>query len=103
MTEAQLRGMDLNLLVVLDVLLEERSVSRAASRLSLTQSATSRALSRLREQFDDPLLVRTQSGMLPTWRALALEEGLRRTLRELSSITSKASASTCSLSRTARL
>lgn len=51
------KGLDLNLLVALEVLLTERNVTRAAARLNLTQSATSSALSRLREQLDDDLLV----------------------------------------------
>lgn len=87
MQKVQLTGLDLNLLVVLDVLLEEQSVTRAAKRLSLTQSATSRALGRLREQFDDPLLVRTHAGMLPTPRAVSLREGLRDALTSLRALT----------------
>ena len=51
------KGIDLNLLAALDVLLTERNVTRAAARLNLSQSATSSALARLREQFDDELLV----------------------------------------------
>ena len=53
---------DLNLLVALYVLLEERSVSAAAKRLSITQPAMSKTLSRLRETFDDPLFVRSKRG-----------------------------------------
>ena len=63
---------DLNLLVVLEVLMAERSVSRAARRLGLSQPATSNALARLRAMFDDPLLVRRGNAMLPTPRALEL-------------------------------
>lgn len=51
------KGLDLNLLIALEVLLTERNVTRAAARLNLTQSATSSALARLREQLDDDLLV----------------------------------------------
>lgn len=54
-----LASLDLNLLVPLDVLLEERSVTRAAARLGRSQPALSAALARLRRHFDDPLLVRT--------------------------------------------
>ena len=61
--------LDLNLLVALEALLEERSVSRAAERLYITQSAMSKTLGRLRELFDDPLFVRRGSGMVPTPRA----------------------------------
>lgn len=53
-----LASLDLNLLVPLDVLLEERSVTRAATRLGLSQPALSAALARLRRYFDDPLLTR---------------------------------------------
>lgn len=67
---------DLNLLKTLAVLLEERQVSRAAVRLNLTQSAVSHALQRLREQFDDPLLVRRGQQMVPTARAEALARQL---------------------------
>jgi DNA-binding transcriptional LysR family regulator len=53
---------DLNLLLALDVLLEERSATRAADRLGVTQPAVSRMLGRLRAAFGDPLLVRTGRG-----------------------------------------
>lgn len=104
MHEAQLTGLDLNLLVVLDVLLEEQNVTRAAKRLGLTQSATSRALGRLRDQFDDPLLVRTHSGMLPTLRAMELREGLRDALQSLVALTRAAARFDAAvLSRTFRV
>ena len=80
MDRADLAGIDLNLLVVLDVLLAERSVTRAAARLGLSQPATSNALARLRGTFGDPLLVRTTGGMAPTPRAVALQEPLRQAL-----------------------
>lgn len=63
---------DLNLLVTLDVLLAEGSVTRAAQRLKLSPSAMSRALARLRETIGDPLLVRDGRGLVPTPRALEL-------------------------------
>src|SRR3954465_3408746 len=62
----QLRQADLNLLVVFTVLAEERNVSRAATRLLLSQPAVSRALQRLPETFRDELLVRAPSGYEPT-------------------------------------
>ena len=62
MREVNLRSVDLNLLVVLQVLLETRHVSRAAHILNMSQPAVSRALQRLRETLDDPLLVRTREG-----------------------------------------
>ncbi|KAF1070266.1 MAG: Nodulation protein D 2 [Pseudomonas citronellolis] len=71
---------DLNLLRVLDALLRERSVSRAAERLALSQPAVSNALNRLRELLDDPLLVRAGRAMHPTPRALALEAPIRDAL-----------------------
>lgn len=57
---------DLNLLVTLFLLMEERSVTRAAERLFITQSAVSKALSRLRELFDDPLFTRVGHELVPT-------------------------------------
>ena len=72
MNEIDLRGADLNLLVVFQRLLAERHVGRAAKRLRLTQSAASHALGRLRVMFGDPLFVRHPKGIEPTPRALAL-------------------------------
>ena len=65
-------NLDLNLLRVLDVLLEERSVTRAGARLGLTQSAVSHALNRLRYMLDDELFLRGSSGMQPTPRAVEM-------------------------------
>jgi len=65
---------DLNLLVTLDVLLAEGSVTRAARRLRLSPSAMSRALARLREVTGDPLLVRAGRDLVPTTRALELKD-----------------------------
>jgi DNA-binding transcriptional LysR family regulator len=73
MDSTRLSGFDLNLLVVFDVLLAERSVTRAAKRLGVSQPAVSNALARLRAALADPLLVRTAEGMVPTSRALALQ------------------------------
>lgn len=67
---------DLNLLVALEVLLEERSVSRAAERLFITQPAMSKTLQRLRVLFDDPLFTRVSHGLAPTPRALELRDQL---------------------------
>lgn len=68
---------DFTLLPHLQVLIEQRSVSRAAERLGIGQPAMSRILARLRDQFDDPLLVRGPRGMMPTPRAEALSGPLR--------------------------
>ncbi|MFU8807289.1 MAG: LysR family transcriptional regulator, partial [Bradymonadaceae bacterium] len=78
-----LSSLDLNLLVALDALLEEVSVTRAAGRVGLSQSAMSHALGRLRETFDDPLLVRAGRGMTLTPRARELAEPLREALANL--------------------
>lgn len=75
-----LRNIDLNLLVVLAALLEERSATRAATRLHVTQSAVSNALRRLRSLFDDALLVRTPHGFVPTARAELLAPRLHALL-----------------------
>ena len=71
---------DLNLLVVLDALLEERNVTRAAARLGYTQPTVSGMLMRLRDLFGDPLFVRTQRGLLATPRAEALTAPLKQLL-----------------------
>ena len=78
-----LRKIDLNLLVVLDALIEERSVRKASLRIGLSQSATSHALGRLRAILEDDLLVRTPLGMEPTPRALHLSSRLRLALQEI--------------------
>ena len=74
---------DLNLLVYLDVLLRERSVTKAASQLGISQPAMSNGLKRLRNLFDDPLLIRTSEGMTPTERAKKLEPKIRTILADL--------------------
>ena len=83
-----LRSVDLNLLVSLDALLEERNVTRAAHRLHLSQSSVSAQLSRLRDVFGDPLLMpaATGRGMTPTARALALAEPLHAALKDLETV-----------------
>ena len=64
MNEIDLKRIDLNLLVVFEALMSERSVTRAAERLGRTQSAVSHALARLRQQLGDPLLVKAGGRML---------------------------------------
>lgn len=71
-----IRAQQLHLLVVLHALLAERSVTRAARRLNLTQPAVSQALARARRLFDDPLFLRTGQQMIPTSRALSLFDEL---------------------------
>ncbi len=72
--------LDLNLLRVFGAILDTRSVTVAATTLGLTQSAVSNQLARLREAFDDPLFVRTSEGMVPTPRALAIADPIRKSL-----------------------
>ncbi|CAM3587558.1 LysR family transcriptional regulator [Parendozoicomonas haliclonae] len=79
----KLSSADLNLLPVLQVLLEERSVTRAAGRLNLTQPAISRNLARLRTLFNDPLFTRTPKGLIPTPRAEQLAGKLQQSLRDI--------------------
>lgn len=79
----QLLNADLNLLKALVVLLEERHVSRAAHRLHLSQPAMSRALQRLRDTFDDELLVRTRRGYEPTARGHQIQSELADILPRL--------------------
>lgn len=78
-----LSQLDLNLLVVLDTVLAERSVARAARRLHVTPSAISNALARLRAVLGDPLVLRSGRGIVPTPRAASLAPALKRALREL--------------------
>ena len=68
---------DLNQLITLEALLAEGNVARAATRLRLSPSAMSRALARLRETLNDPILVRAGRGLVPTPRALALRDQVR--------------------------
>jgi len=81
------KRLDLNLLVALDALLAERNVTRAASRLHVSQPALSAQLARLRAIFGDQLLLPAQRGMVPTARALELQEPLRRALDEVRRVT----------------
>jgi len=76
----ELGSLDLNLLVSLDALLTERSVTRAAASVGLSQPGMSNALARLRRVFDDPLLVRRGSALVPTTRAESLVEPVRNAL-----------------------
>ncbi|EQM66557.1 LysR family transcriptional regulator [Pseudomonas tohonis] len=78
-----LRRLDLNLLVTLDVLLAEHNVTRAAERLNFSQPSVSVHLAKLREIFDDPLLLPGPRGMRPTARAEELREPLRQALEAL--------------------
>jgi len=78
-----LRNFDLNLLVCFDALMSERNVSKAAEKVFLSQSGMSHALSRLRALLDDPVLMRTEQGMMPTPRALEMEVPVREMLNRI--------------------
>jgi LysR family transcriptional regulator, mexEF-oprN operon transcriptional activator len=81
--DMNLRSIDLNLMVVLQALLAERSVTRAGTRLGLSQPATSAALARLRHMFRDPLLHRSRDEMLLTKKAEQLVAPLRAALEAM--------------------
>ncbi len=78
-----IKTLDLNLLKAFDAVMDERSVTRAAARLALSQPAVSGLLTRLRDSFDDPLFLRTQRGVLPTDRAQALAGPIKRVLADI--------------------
>ncbi len=83
MPTTSLRTLDLNLLKVFDVVMAERSLTRAAQLLALTQPAVSNALRRLREALGDELLVRKGRGLEPTVRAQELWPAVRNALQQL--------------------
>lgn len=87
-----LSRLDLNLLVVFDALLTERSVTRAAARVGIGQSAMSHNLARLRTLFGDELLTRAPEGMRPTPRALALTDPVRVALSQIQALVSRTDA-----------
>jgi DNA-binding transcriptional LysR family regulator len=80
---ANLRTFDLNLLLAFDTLMRERNVTRAAESMFVTQSAMSHTLHRLRQQLNDPVLIKSPAGMQPTALALALVEPVRSLLQEM--------------------
>ncbi|MDB5421728.1 MAG: transcriptional regulator [Brevundimonas sp.] len=82
-TGMKLNAFDLNLLLVFDAMLRERSVTKAASELGLSQPAMSHALNRLRSGLGDRLFVRSAEGMMPTPRAEQLAEPIRQALMDL--------------------
>src|ERR1700743_1923417 len=86
---ANISRVDLNLLVVFQCLMTERSVTRTAAILHITQGAISSALKRLREQFNDELFVRTGAGMVPTRRALEVAPKVMEALSAVTAIMGK--------------
>ena len=86
MRPINLRSIDLNLLPVLNVLLEERSVTVASRRVFLSQSATSSALRRLRETFNDPILVRRGQQMVASQKTMLVQAELKEALEKLANV-----------------
>lgn len=82
----RLEQINLNLLLALDALLQERNVTRAARRVGVSQPAMSQSLANLRVVFDDALLVREGNVMQPTTRARALAPALHRALAQLQQV-----------------
>src|SRR5260370_18632177 len=83
MSTTHLRQADVNLLVVFTAVAEERNITRAASRLLLSQPAVTRALQRLRDTFHDDLLIRTSTGYEPTPKGQRLLQDLATMLPRL--------------------
>ena len=98
-----LRTVDLNLLVVLEAVIDEAHVSRAAERLGLSQPATSSALERCRQLFGDTLLERTRGGMRLTPRAEALRQPLKDVLAAVRKLVQPDEVDLRSLRQTVRL
>lgn len=99
-----LRDINLNLLVVLRELLLEQSVTRAAEKLAMSQSAVSHALSRLRDILDDELFVQGRRGITPTAKALELQSSLEQALHHASNVFSGSDHwDATSMSRTFRI
>ncbi len=86
MREVNISSLDLNLLVALKALLDERHVTRAADKIGLSQPAMSRALGRLRVMFKDQLLVKGATGMTLTARASELVQPVQKILNDINQI-----------------
>ncbi|ELV8684284.1 LysR family transcriptional regulator [Vibrio fluvialis] len=83
---ANIKNLDLNLLRVFDTLMDEKNVSRAAEKLSVSQPAVSGMMTRLRHSLDDQLFIRSQHGIVPTIRAQELSVPIKKLLRELDAV-----------------
>ena len=103
MNYAHLGNLDLNLLLVFDAVMGERSVTRAGSRLHLTQGAVSHALTRLRATIGDELFVRSKDGMRPTPRAIALAGPVQEVLSHLDEVLSPGLFDAATSSQTFRI
>ena len=86
MSQRDIRSLDIGMLRTFDALMRERSVSRAAARLFLSQPAVSASLNRLREAFDDPLFTRNAHGVTPTPRAQALATQVEKVLADIGAL-----------------
>jgi DNA-binding transcriptional LysR family regulator len=86
MNPRDIRSLDIGMLRTFEALMRERSVSRAAAHLFLSQPAVSASLNRLREVFDDPLFTRTSHGVTPTPRALALAPKVLQVLGDIGAL-----------------
>ncbi len=93
-----IRQIDLNLLAVFDAIMAEKSVSRAADRLGLTQPAASQALKRLRDLVGDELFVRTARGVTPTPRAREIANPIREALDKVREALGETGSFDCSQS-----
>lgn len=103
MREMNIAAVDLNLVPALEALLRHRSVTRAAGDVGLSQPAMSRALARLRELQDDPLLVRTRAGYVLTPRAEALQPLLAGAMASLRDMFRQTAIEPAAVQRTVRL
>lgn len=92
MSKTTIRAVDTTALCVFAVLMEEAGVGRTAERLGMTQSAVSHALRRLRALWDDPLFVRTASGMTPTAKALRLAPDVADAVHSLERLVDRTAA-----------
>ena len=90
MNRNDLRRLDMNLLVVFEALMIERNLTRVGEKLFITQSTVSAALARLRDLFDDPLLIRNGRQMEPTLRAMHIFAELRPAMDVISAAVSRA-------------
>jgi DNA-binding transcriptional LysR family regulator len=90
LNEIDLSRIDLNLLVLFEMVLEERHVGRAAKRLHLSASAVSHGIRRLRETFNDPLFLKHPKGIVPTARALAMAEPVAQVLAQVRQVVASA-------------
>lgn len=90
MTNERPPRLDLNLLVILEMVISEGSLTRAATRLGTTQSAISHSIARLRELTGDPLFTRMSRGIVPTKRARAMAMDVRRSVEMLEQALGKA-------------